>query len=58
MLTKEAAKKLEQEIDRGFIEKCAEYGFDYSNSQDREQVHQLMGCCLEGIRQGKILIPK
>ena len=56
MLTKEAKEKLATEIDKGFIMKCAEYGFDWNEAKDRAIVLDLMKFGLDQINQGSIEI--
>ena len=53
-LTKEAQDKLANLIDQGFIQKCAEYGLNYSDSNDKKVVDELMGYSYDKLQRGEI----
>ena len=58
MLTKEAQVKLANLINYGFIQKCAEYGLNFQDSQDRKVIEDLMNYGYDKIQRGEITLDK
>lgn len=56
MLSKQAEDRLSSLIDQGFLAKCAQYGLDIRDSQDRMAIEDLMKYAFDQIQKGQIVV--